>query len=81
MITKAIGAEPTVEPDYFTFRTEDGDCIILCSDGMYNEVGENEIVRMAGEYEEPAALAEALVSRANEDGGSDNITVVAIRVA
>ncbi len=30
MITKALGAELTVDPDYFTFRTEPGDCIILC---------------------------------------------------
>ncbi len=80
MITKALGAEPTVDPDYFTFRTEAGDCVILCSDGMYNEVAQPEIVRLAEETADPGELAKALVMKANETGGSDNITVVAIRV-
>jgi protein phosphatase len=81
MITKALGAELTIEPDYFTFRTAPGDCMILCSDGMYNEVPAAEIIRLAEENEDPGALAKALVTKANEGGGSDNITVVAIRVA
>jgi len=81
MITKAIGAERTIAPDYFTFRVESGDLVLLCSDGMYNDVPPAEVIRLAEENDDPGMLAKALVGTANESGGCDNITVVAIRVA
>lgn len=80
MITKAVGAEKTVEPDFFTFQTEPGDWIVLCSDGMYNEVKPEEIIRLARETDGPEAFAEKLVTKANEVGGNDNITAVTIHV-
>ncbi|MBR5741318.1 MAG: Stp1/IreP family PP2C-type Ser/Thr phosphatase [Firmicutes bacterium] len=80
MITKALGAELSVYPDFFTFRTESGDRVVLCSDGMYNEVGPDGILTLSRDNEDPASFAKALVEQANEGGGSDNITVVAINV-
>ncbi|MBR2695899.1 MAG: Stp1/IreP family PP2C-type Ser/Thr phosphatase [Parasporobacterium sp.] len=78
VITRAIGAERTVEPDYFQVTMEDDEIILLCSDGLYNMVSEytmKAIVNSAGTLQEKA---EKLVDLANEAGGKDNIAVVLI---
>lgn len=80
IITRAIGAEANVEADYYQKELADGDVIILCTDGLHNEVSEEEMIRITGEKESMKELAPALVAKANEAGGKDNITVVCLRV-
>ena len=80
MITRALGAERIAVPDCFTFETKPGDWIILCSDGMYNEIPTAEMARLAEVLQDPETLAKTLVSKANDAGGDDNITTVAIRI-
>ena len=80
VITRAVGGEPTVRPDFFTFRTYPGDTIILCTDGLYGMVDEELIAAMASRSKTMHGLSRALVDMANQEGGEDNISVVCIRI-
>lgn len=80
VITKALGAEETCEPDFFQVDIELGDIFIICTDGLYNEVSTEEMVEMIDKKESMSDLVENLITRANENGGRDNITVVSIKV-
>lgn len=78
IITKAIGAEAGVEPDYFQVDLEEGEFILLCSDGLYNMLSEDEIYEVVMGPGSIKTKAEKLVELANEAGGKDNIAVVII---
>lgn len=80
MITKAIGAEMEVHPDFFAFETYPGDTIIMCSDGLYGEVEDDKMASMASAATTMHTLSKDLVDAANNHGGSDNISVVCIRI-
>ena len=80
MITKAIGGESAIEPDFYRFETCPGDVILLCTDGLYGEVSADKILRLASDYDSMHDLAKRLVEEANEAGGKDNISVVCIRI-
>lgn len=80
MITKAIGGERTVEPDFYRFKTYPGDVIILCTDGLYGEVEADKILQLATETKTMHRLAKLLVDEANEAGGKDNISVVCVKI-
>ena len=80
MITRAIGGEETIEPDFYRFETCPGDVILLCTDGLYGEVSADKILALASEYTSMHQLAKRLVDEANEAGGKDNISVVCIRI-
>ena len=57
-----------------------GDRVLLCSDGLTNEVGSDEMAHILGEVEDPSEAAQRLVDAANGHGGADNITVVIVDV-
>ena len=80
MITRAIGGEPTIEPDFYRFKTYSGDLIIMCTDGLYAEVGADTMLQMAMETKAMHRLARNLVDEANHAGGKDNISVVCIKI-
>lgn len=80
MITRAIGGDSIVHPDYFTVKIFPGDVIIMCSDGLHGEVPDDEIARAAAETNAMHGLAKTLVEMANDAGGHDNISVVCIKV-
>ncbi|MCD6554231.1 MAG: Stp1/IreP family PP2C-type Ser/Thr phosphatase [Anaerolineae bacterium] len=79
VITRCLGHKPDVEVDIFERDLQPGDALVLCTDGLTNVVSEEEIWREVTSRE-PQAAAEALVSRANERGGPDNITVIVIKL-
>ena len=75
VITRALGVEKTVEPDYTCVQMQQGDILLLCSDGLTNAVSEGRIADMLTKlpfFEAP----QALVDIANACGGPDNITVL-----
>ena len=78
VITRAIGAEKTVEPDYFQVTMEDDEIIMLCSDGLYNMVSEYTMKAVINSVGTLRSKAEKLIDLANEAGGKDNIAVVLI---
>ena len=80
VVTRALGVEQSVAVDTWLVTPEPGDRYLLCSDGLVNEVSDEDIARIITEAADPQAAAEALVAAANAAGGRDNITVVVIEV-
>ena len=83
MITRAIGIEPTVSPDFRQETLQPGDAVIACSDGLTTMMEDDEIESLLGSRSvarlSPERAASALVDAANKKGGSDNITVALLR--
>ena len=79
-ITKAVGAEAKVEADYYQTEIMDGDVILLCSDGLYGELSNDEICSLINDEGNMSSLAEKMVIEANGHGGRDNITVICLKV-
>ena len=80
MLVQAVGAQSDVEVVVTTSALEPGDLLLLCSDGLYKVISQND---MLATLQRPGTLrtkAEALISRANLNGGPDNITVVLAEV-
>jgi len=80
MITRALGTEGKPMPDFYAFDTYPGDRILLCSDGLYNEVPGEEIRELAQKSENVDVFVKELVRKANLYGGRDNISVVCAHV-
>jgi serine/threonine protein phosphatase PrpC len=76
VITRALGTDPEVDVDAFTFEAEPGDVILLCSDGLTTMLTDEEIVAIVGEPKSLEHAAKQLVKAANRRGGEDNVTVV-----
>ena len=74
MLTRAVGTSPEVEADIYTATLAPGDGLLLCSDGLYRLVEEEEMER-AMTTAEPQQACRSLVDLANSRGGLDNITV------
>lgn len=81
MITRAVGADYTIEADYFKVAIEAGDIALICTDGLYGEVEERELTELLNRDESPGRICDELVAAANRNGGSDNITMVVLKVA
>ena len=82
VITRAVGTDPDVDVDAFTITAEDGDIFLLCSDGLPDMVRDVEILDIVDRHRDDLDKAvRALVRFANTQGGEDNITAVAFRVA
>ena len=79
VITRALGSEANVEPDFYEINLAPGDMLILCSDGLSNIVSDEEMLDYAVEYPEPEILCRALMSKALNRGARDNVTVVVIK--
>jgi PPM family protein phosphatase len=81
VITRALGAEEGVDADVVHVDLEDGDVVLLCSDGLSSYVPEAAIAEVLAQTETLDAAAKGLVNLANGAGGVDNVTVVLARVA
>ncbi len=75
-ITRAVGVEEKIRTDFFDVNLEEGDIILLCSDGLTNMVTDEEIFKIIKGASSLEEAAKTLVARANENGGSDNISVI-----
>jgi serine/threonine protein phosphatase PrpC len=80
IITRALGPEPDVEVDTFTYPVRAGDVLLLCSDGLTSMISEDAVSRVLGSAESLDEAARSLIREANEAGGRDNITVVLFRL-
>lgn len=81
LVTRALGAVAEVEPEIHDYDFAVGDVLLLCSDGLTEMVGFDEIAAlMTNGLPNLAQMAGRLVDRANEAGGRDNTSVVLVRV-
>jgi protein phosphatase len=80
ILTKALGAREDVEFEVIDQRLEDGDSVLICSDGLTNMLPDRRILEVVGSHgpDLKGACGE-LVSQANEAGGRDNISAILIR--
>ncbi len=78
IITRAVGANETVEPDFFTVELREEDTILMCSDGLTNMVEDEEIRMLLNGARDIVEKTQELVKAANENGGRDNISVILI---
>ena len=79
VITRAIGSEDDIESDVFYGSLCAGSYIILCTDGLTNMVGEDEICDVILNSDSIKLASETLIDKANEAGGRDNITLIIIK--
>ena len=80
MILRAVGIQQSVEVDATPLPLKEGDCILICSDGLCRMVPDKKIASIVRESATPDAAVNALVAAANEAGGIDNVTVVLVKV-
>lgn len=80
VLTRAVGIEPVVKIDVAVLTVEPRDRFILCSDGLIDEVSEEDIAEALWRHRDPQECAERLVDMANNNGGTDNITVIVVDV-
>jgi protein phosphatase len=80
IVMRALSGTEPADIDVFPLPLAPGDWVILCSDGLSSVVRDDRIAAAVGEAVDPTALCEHLVALANEGGGPDNITVVALHV-
>ncbi len=81
IILQALGPEANIKVDLTYQKICAGDTLIICSDGLSGQVRIDEIGRVATEEQDLMAVCKRLIDRANENGGPDNITVIAVRFA
>lgn len=79
-ITRAIGADIDVEPEMFSVELNKDDKILMCSDGLTNMLEDSEIYEIIAKYDDIETAGKELVSKANSNGGYDNISVVIIEL-
>ena len=80
IVTRVLGVYEEVDVDLWPVDAVAGDRLLLCSDGLVNEVSADQISSVLRRLADPQDVAAELVRRANEGGGRDNITVVVLDV-
>jgi protein phosphatase len=80
VITRSLGEKPTMPADLYTATAlQDGDAVLLCSDGLTDLVTDEELAKIISDNP-PQKAVEKLVKLANQRGGPDNITVVIAQI-
>ncbi len=80
IITRALGTDPDVEVSYSELTLNDGDVLILCTDGLTSMVSDSTIQSTIKATNDPAVACSNLVGHAMQNGGKDNITVIIIYI-
>lgn len=79
VISRALGAEDSVEVDLKTIEVEDGTEFLLCTDGITRHISDAELRQMLVTHESLKALCDELKRRCYERGAEDNLTAVVVR--
>ena len=80
VLTRALGIDPELAVDAWEVLPFAGDRFVLCSDGLSNELTDDQIAAVLRRLADPQEAANELVRLANENGGRDNITVVLVDI-
>ncbi|HET9579160.1 MAG TPA: Stp1/IreP family PP2C-type Ser/Thr phosphatase [Usitatibacter sp.] len=82
LVTRALGIDPTVEPEIHVHEAQADDIYLLCSDGLSDMVEDDEIrLTLITLKANPTLTVQQLVQAANDNGGRDNISAMLVRVA
>lgn len=81
IVTRCLGRLPADPVDSWSFAPTPGERWLACSDGLTNELVDEQVAALLGDGDDPQAIAEALVAAAVEHGGRDNVTVVVVFTA
>ncbi len=79
-LTRCLGQQENFKPDAKTYELFDGDRLLACTDGITDLIGANEMQEMAMETDSPKDLVTNLINIANQRGGHDNSTAVAVYI-
>jgi len=80
VIVRAIGLEPQITVEHRTIALEEDDLFLLCSDGLSDLVDDKEIYRIIQSDAPLDVMSRQLINLANDNGGTDNVTVVLVKV-
>jgi protein phosphatase len=80
LLYRTIGMDEAIKVDTFTVSLKKGGTLLLCTDGLWGELSDEEIHRICTTEKESDAICTNLLKRANDRGGKDNITAVVVKV-
>jgi serine/threonine protein phosphatase PrpC len=81
LIYRSLGAgHKSIEVDIFHQTLQKGDALLLCSDGLWEMVRQQDLLKVLSEESSPQKICETLIDMANANGGEDNITAVVVHV-
>lgn len=80
VLLRSLGPEMFVSPDTVAVSLQAGDTLVLCTDGLHDELPEEELAAIVSQKKSAEELARELVARAVEIDGGDNTTAQVIRV-
>lgn len=78
VVTRALGTGHDIDADYWLLPVKPGDRLLICSDGLTDELTDVQIGQILTTVARPQAVAEALVAAALRAGGRDNVTVIVV---
>lgn len=78
VVTRALGTGDDTEADYWLLPIEEGDRVMVCSDGLNGELTDDRMLGILGSVEDPQEAVDALIQAALRSGGRDNITVIVV---
>lgn len=81
VITRAIGTQPSVEPEVSELSIQPGDTFLLCSDGLIREVPDDKIAALLNHTGSIEEHCRQLIEAANKTGSHDNVTVILVRAS
>jgi PPM family protein phosphatase len=80
IITRSLGSDPAPQADTWVLRPTPGERFLVCSDGLTNELDDEDIMVVLQEHADPQEAADRLVEEAVRAGGRDNVSVVVVAV-
>ncbi|MBO1266435.1 PP2C family protein-serine/threonine phosphatase [Arthrobacter cavernae] len=78
VVTRALGAGDETEADFWLLPIQEGDRVMVCSDGLNGELGDEHLFRILSTVARPQDAVDALIQAALRSGGRDNVTVIVI---
>jgi PPM family protein phosphatase len=78
-LNQAIGASKSINPDYKHCELKEGDKLLLCSDGLWDMLTDEEMHSIIKQNKPLSSICKTLIKRANDGGGHDNITAIVIQ--
>jgi protein phosphatase len=79
-LTRALGIERTIFADISSMEVGGGETILLCCDGLWGALSESELRKQAIRGESAQETAKILADEANENDGSDNISIIVLKI-